>query len=198
MLTADDGRSDGAKTGYLDKPAAWRSYDPELFDILQDAVRAGHRNTDAAKTGGMLPGAVFHSDLLEDSVEERLRYFDLLAVLTPGCDMVFFDPDNGMEVKSKPKGRKASCKYVYFDEVRRFHGTGKSVIVFQHFARVKRDMFVARLRGRFMSGCSINWVGVLRTSNVAYFLVPAPRHTDAIRAACSAIEASWGPHIRAV
>jgi hypothetical protein len=38
MLTISDQRTDGRLIRYLGKPELWRSYDPELFDCLQEWV----------------------------------------------------------------------------------------------------------------------------------------------------------------
>jgi hypothetical protein len=53
--------------------------------------------------------------------------------MSKDCDLIFFDPDNGLEVKSKPKDRKNSCKYS--DELARAYANNKSVLVYQHFRR---------------------------------------------------------------
>jgi hypothetical protein len=196
MLTPDDGRPDGKKIGYLNAPATWRQYDPTLFDILKTAVTTGRRNIDVAGNQNILPGAVYHSESLCDDRESRQQYLDRLAVMARGCDLVFFDPDNGMEVRSKPKGRKSSSKYLYWEDVRRFSTPGRSLIVFQHFARVKHDVYVAGMRDRFRAVCDAEWVGVVRTPNVAYFLVLAPEQVHALRAACDAARTQWRPHLR--
>lgn len=44
VLTSDGTSSDGQKTRYLQEPAAWRGYDPELFDVPADRVRSGVRS----------------------------------------------------------------------------------------------------------------------------------------------------------
>jgi integrase len=196
MLTPDDGRSDGGKTTYLDTPATWRHYDPELFDLLNDAVSRGPRNISVAETGNMLPGAVYHADILQDDLRSRRQYFDRLEGRAAVSDLVFFDPDNGMEVKSKPKGRKGSAKYLHWEEAKRFSALGKSLIVFQHFARVERGAFIAALRQRFEKECGVGWVGALRTSNVAYFVVPAVAHEAELQAACAAVGRRWYPQVQ--
>jgi hypothetical protein len=196
MLTPDDGRSDGKKTGYLNAPAIWRKYDAGLFDMLRAAVAGGRRNICVVETGEILPGAAYHSDALIDDLQARRQYFDRLESCAVSSDLVFFDPDNGMEVKSKPKGRKGSSKFLYWDEARRINALGKSLIVFQHFARVKRDTFVAALRQRFMAECGAAWVGALRTANVAYFVVPARAHEAELQAACTEVGQRWKPYVR--
>lgn len=196
MLTADDGRADGGKTRYLDQAAVWRSYDPPLFDLLQQAVRSGERNIGAVEKGQLLPDVVYHSDLLGDSQDERHQYFGELESCTTDAELVFFDPDNGMEVRSRPKGRTGSSKYLYWDEARRFSGMGKCLVVFQHFTRVKRDRFVADLRQRFRLETGAGWVGVLSTANVAYFVIPAAEHEEMLRHACHSVVRHWDPYIR--
>jgi hypothetical protein len=156
-----------------------------LFDALKNAVANGRRNI--TEIGQILPGAVYHADILLDDKESRAHYFDRLESRIASSDLVFFDPDNGMEVKSKPKGRRGSAKFLYWDEVRRINAMGKSMIVFQHFARLKRDVFVAGLQQRFMAECGAGWVGVLVTSNVAYFVVPARAHEAELQAACAEV-----------
>jgi hypothetical protein len=58
----------------------------------------------------ILPSTVYYSPLLTDDGAERQAYFQQLWHLVQDCDLVFFDPDNGLEIKSVPYGRKNSSK----------------------------------------------------------------------------------------
>lgn len=195
MLTGDDGRRDGKKTSYQERVSAWRHYDPPLFDVLREAVQSGRRDIEVAESGQILPGAVYHSEVLSDDRESRRQYFVRLESCAAACDLVFFDPDNGMEVKSTRRGCRGSSKYLYWDEAKRFSALGKSLVVFQHFTRVKRGVFVGELRQRFGLETGADWIGVLATSNVAYFVVPAPGHEQALRNAFSKVCQQWNPLI---
>ena len=136
MLTAGDGRADGEKTAYLRQPGEYRVYDPELFDRLEDLVlQRDARDVQAVEQAGILPAARFHSALLTDDPEQRRRYMDDFLALAKGCDLVFFDPDNGIEVKSVPLGRKDSAKYLHWSELKRVFAAGASVLIYQHFPR---------------------------------------------------------------
>jgi hypothetical protein len=42
-----------------------------------------------------------------------------------GTDLIFFDPDNGMEVGSRPWGRRDSCKYLYWRELVRAYASAR-------------------------------------------------------------------------
>ena len=48
----------------------------------------------------MLPNTRFHSRTLWDSPHSRREFFWESLGLATGVDLVFFDPDNGVEVKS--------------------------------------------------------------------------------------------------
>ena len=196
MLTEDDGRTDGSKIRYLDQAAVWRSYDPPLFDLLQHAVRSGERNIEAVEAGEILPGALYYSDLLSDNRDARRCYLEGMVSAISDSELVFFDPDNGMEVRSRPKGRKDSSKYLYWDEVAQCAATGKSMVVFQHYTRVNRDRFIAQLQERFKMETGAGWIAVLSTANVAYLVVPAAAHEKMLWNACHSVEQHWDPYIR--
>ena len=109
MLTADDDRGDGGRIGYLRNPSKWRAYDPPLFDSLAQCLsRPGNRGVAWAATSGILPRATFYPQLLTDAAAERPHYFKKFLSAARGCDLVFFDPDNGLDVPSTPYGRSGS------------------------------------------------------------------------------------------
>ena len=59
-------------------------------------------------------------------------------------DLVFFDPDNGIE-RSIPIGRRGSSKYIYWNEIVATFESGASILVYQHFPREKRESFTTKL-----------------------------------------------------
>ena len=198
MLTGSDGRPDGKKTRYLSDPSAWRHFDPPLFDALKRAIESGQRCIDIAEDGALLPTQSFQSEILPDELVLRHDYFCRLEEIASPCDLVFFDPDNGMEVKSKKKGRRNSAKYLYWDEVQRISGMGKSMVVFQHFARMRRELFIRDLKARFESETHAEWVGAMVSPNVVFFVVSAPSHELSLRSACERVKEKWYPHLRLI
>lgn len=113
MLTPPDGRSDGRFIEYLDQPKDWRGFDPELFDHLLGTVLAeGVRSVHAIESSKLLSETRFYSEIVSDAELDRNRYFATFLEAAKGSDLVFFDPDNGMEIRSAPYGRKthrSSC-----------------------------------------------------------------------------------------
>lgn len=171
MLTPSDGSSDGNKLAYLSKPQQHRQFDPELFDILaHSGSEPDRRRLQSIEDSGAIDGAVYFNDLLPDDVPGRTAFIEKCRAEFRETDLVFFDPDNGLEV-SLPKGRKNSSKYLYLDEAAAFYAAGKSLLIYQHFPRIERTAFmtarVEQLRG-VAPGCA---VFTFTTAHVVFFLL---------------------------
>lgn len=189
MLTPDDGGADGGKLIYLRQPERFRHFDPELFDILAHAAGEPERRwLHSIEDSGAIAGAAYYNETLPDDVSGRFVFMERCASEFRDAGLVFFDPDNGLEV-SLPKGRKNSSKYLYLDEVAAFYEAGKSILIYQHFPRVERNAFLAscteRLRG-VAPGCAI-WA--FTTSHVVFLLLVHPE--SPARLAVAAMEACF-------
>ncbi|TPL54946.1 hypothetical protein FJ937_04710 [Mesorhizobium sp. B2-4-4] len=187
ILTPDDGGMDGRKLAYLGQPEQHRRFDPELFDILAHAAsEPDRRRLQTIEDSGAIAGALYYNETLPDDAAGRLAFIERCASEFRDTDLVFFDPDNGLE-GSLPKGRKNSSKYLYLDEAASFYDSGKSLLIYQHFPRVERTVFmascVARLRG-IAPGCAV-WA--FTTAHVVFFLLINPE--SPARLAVAAMEA---------
>lgn len=192
MLTPDDGRSDGSFTNYLDAPETWRGYDPELFDTLRRFLRGnGSRDLTLLESSGLLPNTSFFADVVPDQRSKRERWFEQLLTACSDSDLVFFDPDNGIEVKSVPFGRAKSSKYVYWSELREAFSRGVSLIVYQHFPRTRREKFIADQAGRFAQVVGIERVLTFQTGRVLFLLAPQPFHEHKLCLAAEAVARKW-------
>jgi hypothetical protein len=54
---------------------------------------------------------------------------------TSDCDLVYFDPDNGIETKSVPLHSPKSGKYIFWDELMPFWERGQSLLIYHHLNR---------------------------------------------------------------
>lgn len=179
MLTLSDGRTDGKFLEYLQAPEQWKHYDPQLYETLHNIVELeGKRDVKFIENSGMLPAAKFYTNLLTDNINERLRYFHNLYNEFNDIDLLFFDPDNGFEVKSTPLGRKNSSKYLYWEEFIKTYSEGFSVLVYQHFTREAREGFINRIINKIKKHAKIAVVYSLRTPYVVFFLAPQKKHVD--------------------
>ena len=190
MLTSNDTRTDGKFISYLLEPARWRRYDPALFDALSQAVVA-ERHLRHVEELSLLPGAVLFDRIVPQGRDLRSQYFQAFFDSTRGCDLVFFDPDNGILVPSCGIGSKEAPKYIAWDELATTYRTGRSVLLYQHFPRKPRDLFVRELSDQLLAQTGCTQVTCFRTANVGFFLACQPHHADLLSAAADQIGRNW-------
>lgn len=196
MLTPDDGRADGGLISYLGAPDEWRGYDPGLFDHLRrDVVDRNRRDIACVEAGALIPGASFCSGVVPQGKPARVGYFaDVLQSLAP-CQLLFFDPDNGVEVHSVAFGSRASPKYIYWRELTAAFSEGHSLLVYQHYPRQTRPRFHQHMAAeitRRMPGASLS---ALKTPSVVYFLVAWPEHLQALQRGLALVSGTWQSQI---
>jgi hypothetical protein len=193
MLTEGDQRSDGGMVGYLDKADEFRAFVPDLFDFLRECVHVKRaRHISNIEKSGFLPSAVFFSDLLTDDRQAREVYFERMLCTFANVDLIFFDPDNGFEVPSKPLGRKDSSKYLFWHEFEASVNAAHSVLVYQHFPRAHRDRFVKRLAAAMMQWPEVDLVFAFRTPRVVFLLASQAKHSQHFNTQAEIISRQWG------
>lgn len=177
MLTADDNSGHGSDRAYLSDPERNRHSDPELFDILASLPNEhDSRWLIEIEQAGTVPGATYFNDHLTDDLRSRTEFWNGCLRALADRDLVFLDPDNGLEVQSVKKGRKNSSKYVYLDEVRDIFASEKSVLIYQHFPRKPRDQFIADSCKRLKEVAPNASTLTFRTSKVVFLLLVHPVH----------------------
>lgn len=195
MLTESDGGNHGGKLGYLEQPERHRHFDPDLFDTLAPiAAEPERRSVKAIETSGVLPGALFHSDPLPQPADERARYMAECRERFAAADVVFFDPDNGIEVPSTRVGLKSALRYVFLDEIAAFYANGKSVLVYQHFPiRQHRAPFITAQIAQLRAIAPDAAVWAFTTAHVVFFLLVNPESPARVALAATSACGLW-PH----
>ena len=122
--------NDGEKRHHL-KGGKWLGLDPELLEALRPFdVRANRKIADFERSGILPGGTGYFSELLR--ADSRPGWHDrALQALAP-CELVFLDPDNGLQVKSMTA--RTAPKYALYAETLDYFRAGKIVITIQ-FAR---------------------------------------------------------------
>ncbi len=200
MLTPDDGGGDGRKLGYLARPAKWRPHDPELYEFLRETVLTpsspmANREVGLIETSGLMLGCRFHRPILPDEAPKRGVYMKDLAQLAEGTELLFFDPDNGLEVKSFGYGSPRSSKYLYWREAREWFASGYSLLLYQHFPHVNRTEYTARLARRLHAETASPTVWTLTTPNVLFLLASQNAHARDLAARVDRVAKRWAGRI---
>jgi hypothetical protein len=191
MLTGPDKRKDGRHLGYLDRPEKFRGFDHELFAWLHRTVHQfADRRTVLVEAAGLLPRAVYFSELLVDDNQNRKIWFANCRRQLEGSELVFFDPDNGLE-RSVAFGRRNSHKFLYWTEVRDTFSAGSSVLVYQHFPREARTSFIERLAERLRSETGASAVFSFVTPHVLFLLAAHAPHAEPFRDVVRKLPLRW-------
>lgn len=210
--------NDGSRIQYLFKPSGQQrllsSCDPDLFNEMQ-AIVSKRRSIAAVETAGILPeGTVFyHKGLSFDEVplgkrlEKRRDWIDAGLRQVRDAHMVFFDPDNGMEVRSCSKRSKYAPKYAFYEDLFRCWERGQSLVIYQHFGRNSNAEKQVRSRCEALLP-KLSCVEPLvlrfrRGPGRGFFVLAQPKHSDMLASRVeSFLESPWGmgspPHFEKV
>lgn len=197
MLTPDDLSTDGKFISYLEEPGKWSRHDPVLFQKLKALLSSGEkRRVSLIEYADLLPKAGYFSSLVPDTASSRGQWFKQLAQRGQECDFVFLDPDNGMEIESRAYGRKGSSKYLYWHEVDALWKSGKSMLIYQHFIREKRPVFVQRMLEALGGVTPGSFVEAFSTPHVVFLMALQPQHQDFHQAIVDSVQEKWKGQIR--
>lgn len=177
--------NDGRHVAYLQKPD-FEALDDPLLAALRHIVVTDNRCVSAVSGGRIFrDGTVYFNEPTAApfpprySPRDRLRYrkewlarcFNMMETR----DLVFFDPDNGVEVASVPKHHPNAGKYIYWDELLPFWNRGQALLVYHHLNRsAPAAQQVSDLRDRFraeLDGASVLPLVFRRGSCRVFWLV---------------------------
>ena len=103
MLTEPDDSKQGGNRKYLEEPAEWCGYDPTLFEVLAKASASPQlSNLQRIEADGIVHGATFFNEFVPDDGTKRGSFHTRCLNALAGRDLVFFDPDNGLDIKKRP------------------------------------------------------------------------------------------------
>jgi hypothetical protein len=191
--------TDGRYTEYLDAPAKWRRFDPELFDALSRIVRLGQRHVAAIEASGLLGGARFSGEPLACTAAGpagrrawRAAWFQRVLQDLAGGELVFADPDNGLCDDTRFHPERTSCwKRMPLHEAKAL-ADGRSAILYHHNSRFKGGHRAEVL----------HWAGRLGEDTIALYWRPYSnrtffivRPTAALAARARTFADIWAPHV---
>lgn len=177
-------------------PVSYEKCDPQLATALNSIFdSAEDRSVRKLEQAGLLKCKLFVHDLVPRDIQLRTGWHCQALSYLKNCDLVFLDPDNGLNVKSVKAGSQKSPKYVWMKEIVDYVAAGKSVIFYNHRPRKKADTYFAEYFARFaaepvLSGKMVYALTFPRRSVRDYFIIPAtPAHEENICAALHSLEA---------
>jgi hypothetical protein len=190
---------DGRHISYLQKPDEWRALDPDLYDGLARIVASGKRSVSALQEANFLPGAVFWDTAIPTGLSpiqrrlNRASWYQTMIAALANSDLVFVDPDNGLETSSFSLGTVAAGKSVSLKQLSGLARHDRTLIVYHHQTRRKGGhleelrYWAERLRGEGFS--TVDVVRAKPFSPRAFFILDG---TSALQDRAKDFVLRWG------
>lgn len=134
----------------------------------------------------------------------RSHWFNGALDATKGCDMIFVDPDKGLEVASVERHRKTGPKYTFFDELVPFVKRGQSLVIYHHLCRSgPAEVQVQEGLNQIREKLGVDNVYALlykRGTLRAFFIVPSSEHAKFLteRGILLTQSAPWKEHFSVI
>ena len=171
---------------YLNRPDAFRHLAPELYDQLLEFDRNRHSLADpltVLQSSGILENVVFVRQEVPQKASLRPAWAARLANSVHGADLVFLDPDNGIE------GRRLTNRHVALAEIAVLRQEGRALIIGHHQSGRKAE--VKYLADR-MKSLSCDVVEIVRLRLVMSWLYVIVDHDTAMTELISTFVRRWG------
>ncbi|MGI6451225.1 MAG: hypothetical protein ACOX3R_13540 [Desulfitobacteriia bacterium] len=194
---------DGKHIRYLQQTNSnqtrFRIGDPALYDSLAEIIKGSRRDISLIRENKVLPEAtVFYEAPLSFEgmpnntpaarnrrIDFRKNWINKALEMTEGCDLIFVDPDNGLEVNSVKSYQNKGPKYTYFEELIPFVKRGQSLVIYHHLCRSgSAEEQVKKRLDQLKERLGVDDIypllykrGTLRT----FFIVPSLRHTESLK-----------------
>jgi hypothetical protein len=152
--TDEENNGHGKKIPYLDQEEN-AAYDPELFKELTEIVKIKKdRSIKAVQASRIFPPSTCYYDEplsfrafphhLSRRRHRRDWFINALKAVS-SCDVVFLDPDTGLEgTTRRPYEHDEGPKYVSYDEVEKLLEQEKSIIIYQHVRQIKPEQLLEK------------------------------------------------------
>lgn len=220
LVPDESHNADGKFTRYLEPSTKndrqFRWCDPELYDALADIICKKDRNVSSIGKYSILPhGTVFYEEPLTfdgtpanspRARRKRIAYRngwvqDALSA-TKDCDIIFVDPDNGLEAGTK-RHQKRGPKYVFFDELEPYYKREQSLIIYHHTSRrgTAEEQVMERLAqiDERLNSSSTFALLYHRGSSRAFLVVPSEKHKSLlIEKVEQFMQGPWSQHFTVV
>jgi hypothetical protein len=216
-LYPDEGHNaDGKHVDYLQrKDRAFRDCDELLYDKLHAllfddlGMIETNRHTSTIEGSDIFPkGTVFYSQPLaylnglpiSARLNMRNEWFSDALTKTADADLIFLDPDNGIECASVKRTGNKGPKYVFWDEIDTFVERGQSVVIYHHLNRngshpKQVEDKLKQISERFANGFEASALTFRRGTSRAYFVIASPHHKDLLHQRLAKIRAGlWNRH----
>ncbi len=190
-----------------DEADFYRRSDPDLYDALRGFCDAGPPDVGEVERSGIHPqGTVFYSEYVpeklgKETVARRREWAETAAAEMEPCDLVFLDPDNGLEPNPYKKRGSPKAPHVRLYEIWSYFAREQSVVFYQTSTmngNVIRQVYEKRQLLRAEFGVETLAMVYARHKDgwVVFLVIPAERHQERLKVRLRGmVDNGWEQHI---
>ncbi len=184
---------DGRHISYLQQPKM-AVRDPATHCALGVLVASNRRSISAVERMKILPaGTIFFGAPVTVAAGPRERAAHRVSWFRAGlrklgkADLVFLDPDNGIETPALDKKNPKAGKYVFWSEIEAIWAAGKSLVIYNHLNRsasaaVQTERLCRQIEARLPGAAAIMPLLFRRGSCRHMWVVAQPAHLQRLEA----------------
>ena len=185
-------QDDGKFVNYLANPLLYREYDPPLFDTLHKIVKIEEdRKIERIEQAKIFP-AVFYSDVLDSN---RTLWHSRALAHMQDADIVFLDPDNGLETFKMHLTGKATEKHVKWTELKDYYARGQDVVLYQHrpqmTSKAKCIEDIIHFQKSYLCADCVKLLEFPKYTNRFYFIFLHKNHKSCFDRICNSMSHKW-------
>lgn len=207
-LTLDEsGNEDGKHISYLLKDD-YKECDNDLHNSLNEIVLQNQRNIESIEKSNIFPNAtIFYNQILDfnketnwaNKMDLRRSWHTKAIERLSGSDIVFLDPDNGLQVKSTSLTSEKGNKYIGCNELEDYFKLNKSIIFYNHRERKSEEEYLNKFRKlkeiNAFKNSTIMGLKFRRGTIRDYIFILQPQHVCIIKDCCdSMLNSKWKEH----
>lgn len=198
LIENEDHNNDGKHIAYLTNPI-YDACDPELRGKLGYMVYGNQRSVRTMEELNLIPGCVYFNLVVPRNIKDRTAWHQQALLQLSKTDMVFLDPDNGLEVKSVSPVNVKSIKYVFRSEIEDYYAAGQSVIFYNHRSHEPDDIYFSRFKDLLsvnsLSKADLIGLRFSRGTTRDYIILSHPEHARIIKSSVAKLlDGPWSKH----
>ena len=186
-------QNDGKYINYLSNPQFYREYDPTLFDSLHKIViEERDRRITRIEQENLFAATYFSAALGGD----RKAWHSQALNMSKNADVIFLDPDNGLETTKMHQTDAATEKHVKWTELKDYYSRGQNVILYQHRPQMttkeKCIESIIHFQENYLFADCIKLLEFPKYTNRFYFMFLHKNYKTVFDSICFLMVQKWG------
>ena len=184
---------DGKYIDYLcDEKKPYKDCDPDLFKLLYKLVyEEDNRKVEAIKESGKIKASFFGEEI---GYNRELWHEKALNEL-PVSDIIFLDPDNGLQTNKMHEEGRITPKHVAWEELGDYYHRGQTVVLYQHRPQMtSKETCISSVMEYGRKWLKADEIFVLEYpafTNRFYFIFAHKKHKQRLNEVCDNIVRQW-------